>query len=174
MSKGLRKAFGVLGIVVLIGGLFYGCSSTPPTALPEIDNSSLQRTLLLADATTVSKLVDVSIASDSLLINNPAGYHAFKVRKNGLKAPTVISIKKSREIVLGKDAIVFEFGPDGLVFDKEATLEFDLKDLDATAKSASLYYYDPSVAGWVYQATATAVGGRVSFNIYHFSKYAIE
>ena len=174
MSKGLRNVLSVLSVVVLIGGLFYGCSSTPPTGLPETDNSSLQRTLLVADATAVSKLVDVLSAPDSLLVNNVAGSHKFKVPKNGLNAAVVISIKIGREVVLGKDAIVFEFGPDGLVFDKAATLEFDLGDLNAAAKSVSLYYYDPSLAGWVYQGTADAVDGKASFNIYHFSKYAIE
>ncbi len=174
MSKRLRKAFAVLSVVLLAAGLFYGCSSNPPTALPEYDNPNLQRTILLADGVAVSKLVDVSVLSDSLLINNIAGYHAFKIPQKALKAATIISIKTSREVILGKNAVVLEFGPDGLVFDRATTIDFDLRDLDPSAKSASLYYFDPNVGDWVYQGTANAKDGKVSFNIYHFSKYAIE
>jgi hypothetical protein len=46
--------------------------------------------------------------------------------------------------------------------------------LNALARSAKLYYFDPKIGDWVLQAELAVKDGVVIFEIYHFSKYAIS
>lgn len=90
------------------------------------------------------------------------------------------SLSKDQRIIVtaglfesqGKNIIVFEFWPNGLVFNVPAELRADahyFKGSDLT-----LLWYDPEDQKWIPQATGSIKSGAVKFEIYHFSKYAIS
>ena len=102
-------------------------------------------------------------------------HHAFVVKPLGLDNNELITVKTDNEIVHGRKAITFEFGPAGLVFNTPSKLKADIFELNPYAATAKLYYFDPRAKAWVLQAEKRIEkGGVASFDIYHFSKYAIS
>ena len=100
--------------------------------------------------------------------------HIFKVDPNAVDENVEISVKSYQDKVWGEKAIIFEFGPDGLVFEKAATLSFEMAELDSRASSAKLFYYNPTYKIWVLTSYRAVKDGIVEFDIEHFSKYAIS
>lgn len=99
-------------------------------------------------------------------------------RKCGLDVPsgalderTAISMRVE-DLGGRKSAALFDFGPDGLVFEKPSTLFFDVRDPNGTVKT--LTWWDPVAEKWVVQGTARVRDGRVTFSLNHFSKYGIS
>ena len=107
-------------------------------------------------------------AGGSIEIERDGYLHLFTVEAGALDDDTEITVKSSKEKVLGKDMIVFEFAPDGLVFAKSAILDFEIAELDSKALTAKLYYYNPDREKWEYQYTNTVKSGVASFSIDHF------
>lgn len=66
---------------------------------------------------------------------------------------------------------LFDFGPDGLVFDKPLQLH---QPMPAGQRFAYLYYYNPETKAWELQQSVRVVNGVAVFNIYHFSKYGVS
>jgi len=97
------------------------------------------------------------------------------VKPLGLDDNELITIKSDNDNIKGRKAIIFEFGPEGLVFNNASKLKVDISELNPSATNAKLYYFDPRVGDWVLQGEKRIEkGGIVSFDIYHFSKYAIS
>ena len=181
MRKTLKGISLISGLVLLASILVIsGCSNNSPLEPNLPQNVSMDR--LLASGTSGGSL-DPLVVDDSELIDKDAGgvieieregyLHLFTVESAALSASTEINVKSWREKILGKDMIVFDFGPDGLVFSISAVLEFEIAELNSKASSAKLYYYDPGLKRWVFQGSSAVSGGVASFDIDHFSKYAI-
>lgn len=100
-------------------------------------------------------------------------HHSFEVPAGALRSNTVITAMSCIEVVAGKNAVAFTFGPSGLIFEKAAYLAFDMAEINSAATTANLYYYDPSVRAWILQSKVDVKKGVAVFEIYHFSKYAI-
>ena len=178
MGRRLR-GFSIVGLVVVLAAAmaFTGCSNNSPLA-PDSNFMTKPRVVLGGDAQPLATLlVEKDISAEDggvILINRDVYQHSFAVQPGAISSDTKISVKSYKEKVNGVDAIVFEFGPDGLVFSEAAKLNFQMGELDSRAGSAKLLYYDPNAKGWVLQANQSVVDGHVNFSIYHFSKYAIS
>jgi hypothetical protein len=66
---------------------------------------------------------------------------------------------------------LYDFGPDGLVFAKAAklTLQVDLPD----GATLSLYWWNPVTHRWDWQRSGKVLQKKVTFDVFHFSKYGI-
>ncbi len=181
MRKRLKGISLISGLLLLASVLVIsGCSNNSPLE-PNLPQNVVMDKLLASGASGGS--LDPSVVNDSELIDKDAGgvieiqregyLHLFTVEPAALSASTEITVKSSREKILGKDMIVFDFGPDGLVFSVSAVLEFEIAELNSKASSAKLYYYDPDLKRWVFRGSSAVSGGVASFDIDHFSKYAI-
>jgi len=171
----MLRGFSIVSIAVVLAAAmaFTGCSNNSPLAP---DPEFLTKPIVNGVLSTVAVVEKVISAEDGglILISRDAYQHSFAVQPNAILADARISVKSTKEKVNGVTAIVFEFGPDGLVFSQAANLNFQMSELNSRAVSAKLYYYDPSAGGWVLQANRSVVSGHVNFDIYHFSKYAIS
>ena len=179
MNKTLRKLTLLSGLALLATVfIISGCSDNSP--LRPVQPQIVPSSLIAIDSSPIS----VTLTSDSSLISKDLGgaieiardsyVHVFEVQAGALAVDTEITVKSSKETIYGKSMIVFEFGPDGLVFSKAASLQFQMAELNARAVSGKLYYYDPRLKSWVYQGSSAVNSGVVSFGISHFSKYAIS
>ncbi len=184
MSRGL-KGFTLVGVfVVLMAALvFNGCSNNSPLAPdPEYSISTAKLVPMrsmnpaTSGAESLCETEKVISADDGgqIDITHEEYCHEFVIAPASIDDDTEISVKTTKEIINGRDAIVFEFGPDGLVFSEAAKLDFEMGDLDSAARTATLLYFDPKANDWVVQATKDVSLGEVEFDIYHFSKYAIS
>ncbi len=73
----------------------------------------------------------------------------------------------------GKNIATFDFWPEGVVFDRPASLIIDGKHFTGSGELTLLWYDGPGKK-WVYQATGEIKNGVAEFEIHHFSKYAIS
>ncbi len=74
--------------------------------------------------------------------------------------------------VNGRYITEYEFGPHGLEFNKATTLSLSLPYADGTI--VSLRWFNPDTNQWELQQRQRVWNGKVSFSIYHFSKYGIS
>lgn len=182
MSKKLR-GFALLSSLVLLASVLVisGCSDNSPLQSNTPQTDSMNR--LIASGMSGGSS-EPGTVSDSELIEKDAGgvieieresyLHLFTVPAGALDYDTEITVESSIERVLGKDMLVFEFGPDGLVFNESAKLDVDMAELSSKAKWGKLYYFNPSNSKWEHQGSVSVVDGIASFDIDHFSKYAIS
>ncbi len=180
MSKRLRSFSLVGGLVVLAALLvFNGCSNNAPTEpnLPQItDLDRLELGGGSLEPAEVELDEELISADDGGIIEiEHCGYsHEFIVEAGAIDDDTRITIKTSKEEIRGEAVIVFEFGPDGLVFKEAAKLKFQMAELNARAVSAHLYFFNPRLNRWTYESSSRISGGFAEFEIHHFSKYAIS
>jgi hypothetical protein len=171
-----------VGLLVLLTAVLTiaGCSDNSVLGPDQNDPVTLSRvapgiTLPDADLTVAETAVAVSAQDGGVVSINTASYdHSFIVKPGSINSDKVISVTVKKEKVGKEDVVSFEFGPDGLVFSEASKLEFQMAELNAGARSGRLYYFDPKVKDWVLQAEQAVVNGVVTFDIYHFSKYAIS
>lgn len=170
------------GLAVVLTLLFViGCSNNSPVRpdIPDPTESGLS-SLSLGGVLTLNSFEEF----DSALVSKTTGgtididrdiyHHEFFVDSNAIDETTLITVRSVNEMILGKEMILFEFGPDGLEFRKSAILSFDMTELSEEAAVAKLYYYDPIKKKWAYQTSVNVVNDIANFNIDHFSKYAIS
>ena len=180
MNKRLR-VFSLIGGLALLAAIFAlsGCSSQSPmeSSLPQVtDFNKMDVGGISAEPALVEmdqKLITAD-AGGEIEIARGDYVHKFEVEPGAISEDTEITVKTFRDKIGFVEVIVFEFGPDGLVFAKAATLEFQIAELNAAALSAKLFYFDPDLKGWVYQGSSAVKDGVAEFPIYHFSKYAIS
>jgi len=177
-----------VGVLILLAAVITiaGCSDNSILGPDQNETSNLGRVNPFTSLTAMAVLPDAgaSVVEASMAISAEAGgvipinidnyRHSFVVEPGGLDSSKVISVMVQNEIVNGRNAVSFEFGPDGLVFNEASKLEFQMAEINAKARYAKLYYFDPLVQNWVLQAEGSVVRGIVTFEIYHFSKYAIS
>lgn len=171
--KGLKYLWVVVALAAVV--VMAGCSNQSILAPDNGQDTSLNRCLPVVPMaeTEVSQLVS---ASDGGVISiSQDGYnHAFVVAEGGLDEDAFITANVESGYINGQKAVVFQFGPDGLVFKSASKLEFDMGAVNPKASSAYLYYFDESVGKWVIQSAQRVDKGVAIFDIYHFSKYAIS
>lgn len=194
MNKMVR-GFTLLSIiaVLVVGLVFSGCSNNTPLGPDSnVEQSSLNRTALPLGGSTTTESKDVGGDDLDLIVAievekqicaakggkidivDNSYEHLFTIQANAIPSDTLITIAKTHEAVYGNESAVFEFGPAGLVFSSSSVLEFEMAELDSSATTAKLYYYDPTDEEWDLQDTQSVVNGTVSFDIDHFSRYAIS
>jgi len=166
MKRNLKGLY-LIGSLAILVGLFgiMGCSTTNPLSVGQEETPILTKGLTISVSDTINAATGGEIA---------VGSSNFIVSANSISNDEEISVSSYTGTVNNKSALVFEFGPDGLVFSKAATLDVAIAEVSAKAKYAKLYYYDPNTGIWTLQSTSKAIDGRVLFAIYHFSKYAIS
>ncbi len=183
MSKWLKglsivSSFAVLAAILIIAGCSQNLSLEPNSP----QTLSLNKDLALSGSSsdplssTVSAEKDISADLGGTIVIDRDGYrHEFTVQALSISGDTHFTVVSSKDRIGLKEAVVFEFGPDGLVFSTPADLIFEIAELNAKASSAKLYYYDPGTGKWVYQGSSLIDGsGKAVFPISHFSKYAIS
>ncbi len=180
MSKRLRGFSLVGGLVFLAAAfVFLGCSSQSPmeSNLPQVTNLSKMdlggRSLEPEEVELDQELITADDGGE-IEIDRGDFVHEFEVEAGAISEDVEITVKTYRDKIGLNEVIVFEFGPDGLVFGKAATLEFQIAELNAAALSAKLFYFDPDLKKWIYQGSSVVNGGIAEFAIHHFSKYAIS
>lgn len=179
--KGL-SLFGGLAVVLTLF-LVVGCSNKSPVQPVNPDPLDLGMMSFGASASSSSEMSTLEVYDSSLIDKSAGGVieiergdytHEFEVQAGAINENTLITVRSVNETVLGKDMIVFEFGPDGLEFSKSSKLRFQMAELSGISSTAYLYYYDPVKKKWGMQSSASVVGGVAEFDIDHFSKYAIS
>ncbi len=176
--KGFRSLWIVAALAAAL--TIAGCSDNSPLS-PDPGQGSEFGKLSLYDAKSEAEPVvaDVSQtinAIDGGVIAIPSGSynHSFEVPKDAIDSDVTISASVEK-ILIGRDvAVVFEFGPDGLVFNSPSKLKFDVGDLSSRDGVYNFYYFDPAVNAWVLQGSNSVDRGYVEFDVSHFSKYAIS
>lgn len=180
MTKGLRSFSLVGGLVVLAALLvFSGCSNNAPTEPNLPQSAELGKFVPLGNPLESSQSVydEATVEADNggvIDIERGAYLHQFEVDAGAIDEDTQITVESYLDKIGGKEVVVFDFGPDGLVFKKAAHLKFEVAELNARALSAKLYYFDKNRSKWIYQGSSAVNDGVAEFPIYHFSKYAIS
>ncbi len=182
MIKRLRGFHGVggMGVVILAALLvFGGCSNNSPMQPNLPQSAGFNKLVAMGESQASSQTVmDAAyIEADDggvIEIARESYVHEFIVDAGAINENTEITVKSWCDKIGVQDVIVFEFGPDGLVFSKAAHLRFEMAELNERAASAKLHYYDPVKEKWILQESAQVDNGVAEFPIYHFSKYAIS
>ena len=180
MSKRLRGFSLVGGLVFLAAAfIFLGCSSQSPmeSDLPQItdlDRMELGGRSLEPEEVELDQELITADGGGEIEIERGEYEHEFKVESGAISEDVEITVKTYRDNIGLNEVIVFEFGPDGLVFENAAKLEFQIAELNAAASSANLFYFDPDLKKWIYQDSTGVKHGVAEFPIHHFSKYAIS
>ncbi len=183
MRKYSRIVELLTGIIILSSlVLFVGCSNKNPlesktpnsNALPSSSISLNPISELVQELDVLVSAPINAIGGGQIDIKNGEKRHKFDVQPGSMSRNAVISVKLEIDLLKGRNALIFEFGPDGLSFRKPAKLTVDMRDVDTAAVNANLYYYDSSMKDWILIEKAAVKNGKATFNIFHFSKYAIE
>jgi hypothetical protein len=182
MIRKLRGFEGVGGMAVifLVALLvFGGCSNNSPMQPNLPQSTGLDKLIATGDPLQFSQPVMDAAYIDAddggvIEIARESYIHEFVVDAGALGENTEITVKSWRDKISAGDVIVFEFGPDGLVFSKAAHLRFEIAELNERAASAKLYHFDPDRKNWILQESSQVDNGIAEFPIYHFSKYAIS
>jgi hypothetical protein len=170
-----------LGLVLLFPT---GCSRllpTQPNALVE-DNVGDLPPFFKPDATDLLCEVSASKMIDSeggvVLVKNRCMAFEFVVPADALKSKTKITVQANFfESIQDGDLVnglVTDFGPDGLVFLKPASLILHGDLLQASeGEVLTLYWYNPDSGLWDVEQEVSISNSHAEFSVYHFSRYAI-
>jgi len=167
--------------LVIVCGLS-GCSDEPldvNTSQEDVDFFDLPY-----DEETLSKrgdtYLDVIVASEYLTVQDGGtidvhgnnGDFSFVVTPNTFPENTLFDVRIY--VVEDDDAkvsIIYEFGPDGLVFSEPAWLVLDA-DVVAGSDAEGIAFYYLDGKKWIYQGFYRPnKDGEIWVDIYHFSKY---
>lgn len=185
-----------LAVFALITGLCLpGCSENPSTSsdtiLPEDDVSFFDQPF---DEVQYARLVELAAVDEDILfgelpivaddggtivVGTKGNYHEFEVPPGALPYNEIIRVEIIKvESKKDEIAVIYDFDPDGLVFNTSAYLKIDVaKVLGKRATSANLYYLDESVdtPRWIlYDSANAGPDGVAVFSIDHFSKYGVD
>jgi len=191
-SKFLATIF--ISLAILTAGIV-GCSSTPPMSsqddaleilnslaldphadgwdeLTGGDSDALARAYFQASEVAKS-VIPVSVSGGTVELSLGSENSVLHVPSSALSEPVAIGAEAVL-LVSGRDVLrLFDFSPDGLVFQRPAVLTLDT-DLPPNTV-LKLYYLNPKTGRWqLEQAAVTNGDGVVVFMIKHFSKYAIS
>jgi hypothetical protein len=190
----LRDKLGITATVLagLIAGvfLFAGCGQmgSNPVA-PTAEEPQPVFSILGGALDLVNNIVNVEetlgvlggiISTDGGLLNTSTFY----VPPGALDSTVTITLRVETNLIRATFNLLnrllspsgqvteFDFGPDGLRFNKACTLTKQTGQPDG--RVMTLWYFNPRTNAWERVDQAPSRGGKVSFSIYHFSKYAIS
>lgn len=95
-----------------------------------------------------------------------------KIPKGALSTDTEISAAALQFATPWGGVTLYDFHPDGLVFNKPAELTLEVKHID-NGVWLRLYWYNPDTGRWEFQQESEVRKHKVKFSVYHFSKYGI-
>jgi hypothetical protein len=171
-----------LGIILLFPT---GCSRllpTQPDAVVE-DNVGVLPPFFKPSATDLLCEVYASKQVDSeggvVLVKNRCMAFEFVIPAGALdgkvKITVLASFFESIEASNSVKGLVTDFGPDGLVFLKPASLKLHGELLEAAeGETLTLYWYNPESGLWEVEQEVTISNSQAEFSVYHFSRYAIK
>ncbi len=186
-------------ITVVFALVFIGCSGNIPVAPTDQSLSGLEKIDLVEqirgddlfepaeDGWLGRRQVFVVNQMDVALMFEPVGAEGGELELILGDEKTVLSIPAgalnmqveisalvvSYDIVGQGELTFYNFGPDGLVFNKAANLTLETNLAEGT--TISLYWWNPDNSLWEVEQSATVdENGVVEFLINHFSKYAIS
>jgi len=180
MIQGLKRLTLLSGLAILAAAFIIGgCSQNSPLEPNQSQyDLALQSSARGSLPTLLSTTYDAGVVTKddggTIEISRDSYTHNFDVPSKSVSSDVIITVKTSLDKIGGRTALVFEFGPDGLKFDIPASLNCQLAEINAAATSGNLYYFDPDLRSWIYQGSNAVKDGIVSFDINHFSKYAIS
>ena len=158
---------------------FGGCSNNSPMQPNLPQSTGLNKLIPTGDPLQFSQPVMDAAYIDSddggvIEIAREGYIHEFVVDAGALGEDTETTVESWRDEIGAGDVIVFDFGPDGLLFSKAAHLRFEIAELNERAATANLYHLDPDKGDWILQESSQVDNGVPEFPIYHFSKYALS
>jgi len=167
-----------------IGGLVFvvGCgnNSNPVDYLYEdaegnkLPEFSVKSLVPPPGAVYVSQAIDADVGGE-IEFECDNGDHEFVVAAGSIPASCTISISAWTKLYQGDKVLRLNFEPLGLEFDPSAQLVVDVVPVWGSQTSLNLYWYDPQDKEWEFEATAVVnVNGNATFDVDHFSKYAIS
>jgi len=182
------KALMGTALVLALGVLLLfptGCSRllpTQPDAVVE-DNVGVLPPFFKPGDTDLLCQVDASKMIDSeggvVLVKNRCMAFELVVPADALKSKVKITVQANFfECIEDGDVVnglVTDFGPDGLVFLKPASLILNGDLLQAAeGEVLTLYWYNPESGLWEVEQEVTISNSQAEFSVYHFSRYAIK
>jgi hypothetical protein len=188
-GKGLTKLLiGSASVLALAAILFFptGCSNllpTEPDALSKVEDHGVLPPFFKPSATDLLCEVYASKQVDSeggvVLVKNRCMAFEFVIPAGALdgkvKITVLASFFESIEASNSVKGLVTDFGPDGLVFLKPASLILHGDLLEAAeGEVLTLYWYNPESGLWEVEQEVTISNSQAEFSVYHFSRYAIK
>lgn len=95
-----------------------------------------------------------------------------KIPKNALSADVVISVEGVLVSTPFCEVLLYDFSPDGLVFNLPASLEVDAGKLEK-GTTFNLFWWNPDTSAWEFQQECVVDHHKIEFEVHHFSKYGI-
>ncbi len=177
-AAGLTLASFLLSFLII-----FGCSDLPNK--PQTGHSSLVELESIMAGPSVDVLNEFDqpavennnvtvISGGTISIPVDANSSAeFNVPPRAVGSDVTITIDVTRHITRdGERALIFEFGPDGLIFSKSAILTIDAGAfIDSTVNSVAWYYYNPETGKLELQDVYDVKNGKVEISVDHFSRY---
>lgn len=179
-----------LGVLAVLAA---GCSQNAPNAPTDPDLDGLKAIAHVEgeygpDPLTAgaqdgpAKIVTVSVESGEAVIGPEGGVinlglgsaaSQFVVPHHALTEDVLIRVLAGKFPTPQCEVYLFDFSPDGLKFIRPATLT--LHDDFQQGKLAKLYWFNPQTGLWQLQQVGKPdKKGNITFQIFHFSKYAIS
>jgi len=185
-------------VFALVFGLYLpGCSDNPTSSTDTLSQDETGFFDEPFDDIQYARLVELAAATDdeylygeefltvldggSIVIGTNGNFHEFLVPAGALPYNATISLEilKVEKNKDDKIVVIYDFAPDGLVFNQSAYLIIDpAKLLGKKATCVDFYYLDESAnpSVWKFQGTycVEGTGSLVTIPVDHFSKYGIE
>ena len=178
----------LLGILLVssVVGLFTGCGDMPTAPGNGGDGSSWEQSnggvhqsglagdLLGGAVNVVLKTVEkvIGVLGGTLDLTLDSGPTRLAIPAGALDGPVAIKMSAEQKKTWRGYYTEFDFGPDGLVFNKPSSLSLTLPYPDG--KMVACYWYNPSTGKWDWQESQPVKNNKVVFSILHFSKYGIS
>ena len=172
-----------------------GCENTPLTTDSASIDSGDQGSFfdLPFDEDALAKASNTNITIDTIafyenfitvdeggvvLLGETESSDAFVVQPESFLQDTAFVLEVTKIVdAEGEMAVIYDCGPDGLVFTKPAILLVNAwEDFGKKAESVNLYWLNETTNRWELMATSyvDAISGQVAFELDHFSKWGMD
>lgn len=131
--------------------------------------------------TPLGKTFKLKVDGDSATVGVDGGKLEMQMRgfkssldipKNALSADVVISVEGVLVSTPFCEVLLYDFSPDGLVFNLPASLEVDAGKLEK-GTTFNLFWWNPESSTWEFQQECVVDHHKIEFEVQHFSKYGI-
>jgi len=146
------------------------------------DPFALDTTCLTSGGQSLAKTFKLKLDGDTATMGTEGGtlelqMQGFKsklsVPKNALSGNTLMSVEGLLFSTPFGNLLLYDFGPDGLVFNVPSQLEVDAGQLKDNTW-LSLLWLNPLTDEWEFQEQVQVKGHKIKFDVHHFSKYGIS
>ncbi|HWO56709.1 MAG TPA: hypothetical protein VNN55_03985 [bacterium] len=200
MTKSQHGTLTALGLAILacVFLLAVGCGENPsgmiasggngadPSAIQYVydnygDPFSTDTQNADAGLTPLAKHFKFKVDGDSALIGASGGTlelqmrgfkSSLKIPKEALSSDVMITAEGVLVTTPFSEVLLYDFGPDGLVFNLPTELEVDAGQLE-NGTPFSLFWWNPVSESWEFQQEVLVKHHKLAFEVHHFSKYGI-